>query len=280
LAPAPSFSQPAHPSTPTPQSTGNNLGGLIGTLAGGLMNSGGPQSTASSSNPYQGASRPLGGGYQPTLGQLAPGAPGAPALGEYAQDAFSAAQPQTKTISVPNPAYASWVDRTEAAAKTYDPNMVDVPSLAGNFNIPTFDSMQPQSLQVAPAKAPPKTIQKTITVPAAPARPFTPTPVSAYTPTFAPNTPVYDANQQQVGTISGRTLQAQPLSLGTRLANALGFGGTSNGAGLVGGVPAGMSQPGGFSPWGNVNAGNWGASGNGSMGGGYRTSNEGGNLHG
>jgi hypothetical protein len=209
-----------------------------------------------------------------------------------------------KSVTVPNPDYASYVSKIEALSKTYDPFAnADVPSLTSSFLAnPSLSTVtQPTKPTVGPA--PPKTITKQVPV----AQPSLPSyaPGSAvmddlgkivgaigangkaFTPTFNPNTPVYSAGQQ-VGTISGQTMQAQPLTLAQQIGHAiLSLGNTvsrsaigSNGAGLVGGVPSQYAGIAGLSPWGNLRAGSWGASGNGTMSGGYRTSNEGGNLHG
>jgi hypothetical protein len=92
----------------------------------------------------------------------------------------------------------------------------------------------------------------------------------AFTPTFADNTPVF-SNGVQVGTISGHTMQAQPLSLGTRLSNALSgaFGGNGGGnAASFGGVSYGGGL-GGFSEKGGTT---------GSLGGG-RMGNDSGQQH-
>jgi hypothetical protein len=167
-----------------------------------------------------------------------------------------------KSVTVPNPDYASYVSKIEALSKTYDPFAnADVPSLTSSFLAnPSLSTVtQPTKPTVGPA--PPKTITKQVPV----AQPSLPSyaPGSAvmddlgkivgaigangkaFTPTFNPNTPVYSAGQQ-VGTISGQTMQAQPLTLAQQIGHAiLSLGNTvsrsaigSNGAGLVGGVPS------------------------------------------
>jgi hypothetical protein len=251
----------------------DNIGGLIGTLAGGMMNSG-PQSTATQ------PSRP----YSPTP-STAYASPVSMPIGFDAPDTLANADVGSLSAGGISPSVGlspqTKFDQDNLSAQIAAAMQGPAPGAITNPKPGELGYTAPAPVASPPKLAVPQPAPKPAPVAAPRPQPLAPTfavgsPVfndlgsivgainsagKAFTPTFADNTPVF-SNGVQVGTISGKTMQAQPLSLGSRLASALGFGGNGGGLGASFG---GVSYGGGFGGF-SEKGGTTGSLGGGRMG--------------